>query len=128
MSRRSRGIAVYASQFGVPEAEVERLFVERYGARLAEEAFEATGGSNWEPDALSLRDRSLIVIAALAAQGGLDERLRGHVRWALVNGATAEELDALGSLLAVYVGFPRATTAMEAIREELAGVNHEQEG
>lgn len=128
MSRRRRGIAVYASQLGVSEAEAERLFVETYGARLAEEAFHATGGSNWDDDVLSLRDRSLIVVAALAAQGGVEPRLRQHVRWALANGATAEELDALASLLAVYVGFPRASVAMEVIRDELAPAGDDKEG
>ncbi|HUP33635.1 MAG TPA: carboxymuconolactone decarboxylase family protein [Gaiellaceae bacterium] len=123
MKRRERGIAAYASQFGVSEAEVERLFLERFGPRFAEEAFHAAGDA-WRVDALSLRDRSLIVLAALAAQGGADSRLRPHVRWAVEHGATAAELDALGCLLSTYVGFPRASVALEAIREELrlAGV------
>lgn len=127
MSRRQRGIAVYASQLGVSEAEAERVFVERFGPRLAEEAFNATGGSNWDTEPLSLRDRSLIVLAALAAQGGVEARLRQHVRWALVNGATPDELDATASLLAVYIGYPRASVAMEVIRDELAQANDDKE-
>jgi 4-carboxymuconolactone decarboxylase len=127
MNRRERGIAVYARQFGVSPEEAERLFVERYGERMADEAFHASGGGNWEPDVLSLRDRSLVVVTALAAQGGVEERLRSHVRWALVNGATPEELDALVSLLAVYVGYPRASVAMEVVRDELAAVNNQKE-
>ena len=127
MSRRGRGIAVYASQFGVSEAEAERLFVERYGARMAEEAFEAQGGGAWEADALSLRDRSLIVLAALITQGGVESRLRQHVDWALEHGATAEELEALASLLAVYAGYPRASVGMEVIRDALTNGNQERE-
>jgi alkylhydroperoxidase/carboxymuconolactone decarboxylase family protein YurZ len=46
--------------------------------------------------------------------------LRPHVRWALEHGATAEELEALATLLAVYVGFARASVGIEVIREELA--------
>jgi 4-carboxymuconolactone decarboxylase len=71
-------------------------------------------------DCLSLRDRSLIVVAALVAQGGLEARLRGHVRWALEHGSSREELEALVTLLAVYVGFPRASEGMEVVRDELA--------
>ncbi|HSL63257.1 MAG TPA: carboxymuconolactone decarboxylase family protein [Gaiellaceae bacterium] len=126
MSRRSRGIAVYASQLGVSEAEAEQLFVERFGARMAEEAFEAQGGSAWEDDALSLRDRSLVVVAALITQGGAEERLRPHVRWALEHGATRDELEALTSLLAVYAGYPRASVGMEVIREELDRIDEEE--
>lgn len=119
MERRKRGIAAYASQFGVSEVEAERTFVERFGRRFAEEAFNAAGGGAWEEDGLSLRDRSLIVLAVLAAQGGVESRLRPHVRWAIEHGATPAELDALGSLLANYVGFPRASVALETIRDEL---------
>jgi 4-carboxymuconolactone decarboxylase len=126
VSRRRRGIAVYASQFGVSEAEAERLFVERFGARMAEEAFEAQGGGAWDDDVLSLRDRSLVVVVALITQGGADERLRSHVRWALEHGATGDELEALGSLLAVYAGYPRASVGMEVIREELARIEDDK--
>jgi 4-carboxymuconolactone decarboxylase len=122
MERRKRGIAAYASQFGVSEAEAERTFVERFGRRFAEEAFNAAGGGAWEADSLSLRDRSLIVVAVLAAQGGVESRLRVHVRWAIEHGATAAELEALACLLGNYVGFPRASTALEVIREELRAV------
>jgi 4-carboxymuconolactone decarboxylase len=126
VSRRRRGIAVYASQFGVSEAEAERLFVERFGARMAEEAFEAQGGGAWDDDVLSLRDRSLVVVVALITQGGADERLRSHVRWALEHGATGDELEALASLLAVYAGYPRASVGMEVIREELARIEDDK--
>lgn len=119
MERRRRGIAVYASQFGVSEAEAERRFTESFGRRFAEEAFNAAGGDAWKEDSLSLRDRSLIVLAMLAAQGGVESRLRPHVRWAIEHGATAAELEAMASLLANYVGFPRASVALEVIREEL---------
>jgi alkylhydroperoxidase/carboxymuconolactone decarboxylase family protein YurZ len=42
------------------------------------------------------------------------------VRWALEHGSSREELEALVTLLAVYVGFPRASAAMEIVRDELA--------
>ena len=121
--RRQRGVAAYASQFGVPEAEVERLFLERFGRRFAEEAFHVAGDA-WQDDSLSLRDRSLIVLAVLATQGGVESRLRPHVRWALEHGATPAEIDALACLVAAYAGFPRASVALETIRDELrlAGV------
>ena len=83
------------------------------------EAINAAAGA-WVDDCLSLRDRSLVVVAALVAQGAVDERLRGHVRWAIEHGSSREELEALVTLLAVYVGFPRASVAMEIVRAELA--------
>jgi 4-carboxymuconolactone decarboxylase len=117
--RAARGRAAFASQFRLPEdkavAELERMV----GKRMAEEAINANAAV-WVDDCLSLRDRSLLVLAALIAMGGLEPRLRTHVRWALDHGATPEELEALGALLAVYVGYARASVAMEAILQVVA--------
>ena len=117
--RRERGVAAYASQLGLREDEVEAWFAERMGERFGAEAINAAAGA-WVDDCLSLRDRSLLVVAALVAQGAVDDRLRGHVRWAVEHGSSRDELEALVTLLAVYVGFPRASVAMEVMREELA--------
>lgn len=117
--RYQRGLEAYASQFGVQPDEVEAWFAERMGERFGGEAINAAAGA-WVDDSLTLRDRSLVVVAALIAQGGVDTRLRGHVRWAIEHGSSREELEALVTLLAVYVGFPRASVGMEIVRDELA--------
>lgn len=119
--RYARGLAAYASQFGVDESEVEAWFAARHGARFGTEAINAAGGA-WIDDELNLRDRSLAVVTALITLGAVDERLRGHVRWALHHGVKPAELEALVALLAVYVGYPRASTASEIVVEELARV------
>lgn len=118
--RYERGLKAYASQFGIPESAVAAYFAERHGERFGEEAINAAGGAwNDDDDDLSLRDRSIVVVVALITQGGVDERLRGHVRWALDHGVTSRELDAIVALLAVYVGYPRASVAGEIVQEEL---------
>lgn len=118
--RRERGISVYASQFRLPEEAVPDRLAELFGPRMAEEGMLAMGGTAWD-EVLSRRERSLSVVAALIAQGGVDDRLRGHVRWALDNGVTRDELDALISMLAIYVGYPRATAGMSIVKQELDG-------
>lgn len=117
--RWERGLAAYASQFGIDEAEVEAWFAERFGERFGTEAITAAGGA-WGDGVLSLRDRSLVVVAALIALGGVEQRLGRHVRWAVEHGVTAEELEELVAFLAPYVGFPRASMGGEVVREELA--------
>ncbi len=117
--RYERGLDAYASQFGIRREEVPAWFAERLGERFGVEAVNAAGGA-WVDDCLSLRDRSLAVVAVLVAQGGVEDRLRGHVRWAIEHGSSREELEALVTLLAVYVGFPRASAGMEVVRDELA--------
>jgi len=37
----------------------------------------------------------------------------------IAHGSTREELETLVTLLAVYVGFPRASSGMEVVRDEL---------
>lgn len=117
--RYERGLDAYASQFGIAREEVPGWFAERFGERFGEEAINSAGGA-WPDDCLSLRDRSLIVLAAMIAQGGLEARVRGHVRWAIEHGSNREELEAMVTLLAVYAGFPRASAGMEVVRDELA--------
>ncbi len=128
--RRAEGIAAYASQFGIPEGEVVPFMAGMLGEHMAAEA-QHSAGPAWRDNALSRRDRSLIVIASLITQGGVDARLRGHLRWAPENGVTRGELDELVALLAVYVGYPKASTGMELLREELGagedGTGREEE-
>lgn len=117
--RTARGRRAYASQFRLPEREAVEELQRIVGVRMAAEAIDAAGGA-WVDDVLTLRDRSLVVLAALVAQGGVEDRLRVHARWALDHGLTADELDAMATLLAVYVGYPRASVAIEVIREVVA--------
>ena len=117
--RAARGRRAYASQFRLPQDEAVEQLRRTVGPRMAVEAIEAAGGA-WVDDELSLRDRSLVVVAALVAQGGVEERLRGHVRWALDHAVSPAQLEAMATLLAVYVGYPRASTAIEVIRDVVA--------
>jgi 4-carboxymuconolactone decarboxylase len=119
-ARRARGLKSYASQFGIDESEVAAHLGGLIGDRMAGEAISSAGGGAWEEGTLTLRERSMIVLASLITQGGADARLRGHVRWAVEHGVTAEQIEELATLLTIYAGFPRASTAMELIRAELA--------
>jgi 4-carboxymuconolactone decarboxylase len=123
--RKSVAAGVYSGQLEVPEAEVADELMKLFGPRMAEEALYAMGGSAWD-DTLSWRERSMIVISALIAQGAVVGRLRPHVRWAIANGVTRDELDALVSMLTVYVGYPRAAEGMTVVIEELGPSSSER--
>ena len=113
--RYEQGLAVYASQFQIPREEVASWFAERVG----EEAILSAAGA-WVDDDLSLRDRSLVVVAALITQGGAEQQLRVHTRWAIQHGCTRPQLEALATLFGVYAGYPRASNGLIVMREELA--------
>ena len=124
-ARRACGLAAYASQFGIAESEVPAHLGALIGERMAGEAISSAGGGAWEEGTLTLRERSMIVLASLITQGGADARLRGHVRWAVAHGVTAEQIEELATLLTIYAGFPRATTSMELIRAKLAAIGEQ---
>lgn len=72
----------------------------------------------WADPALSSRDRSVVTVSALIA-GYRTNELPAHMRIALRNGVTADELKALVTHLAFYAGWPAASTANGILRQVL---------
>jgi len=72
-------------------------------------------GDVWERPGLSPRDRSLITVATLVALYRTNE-LPFHLKKALDNGVTREELIELITQLAFYSGWPTANTAVTIAR------------
>ena len=76
-------------------------------------------GNVWQRPGLDLKTRSLITVAMLTAQGKHQE-LEAHVRGALTNGATPEEIRELMLHATVYCGFPTAIDAFRSATEVVA--------
>src|SRR3954447_10691335 len=72
-------------------------------------------GDVWERPGLSKRDRSLITVATLVA-GYRTNELPFHLKRALENGVTRDELVELITHLAFYAGWPAANTAVTIAR------------
>lgn len=77
-------------------------------------------GAVWSRPGLDRRTRSCITVAMLAAQGS-EHELVLHVRAALRNGVSVEELKEILIQVAVYAGVPRANRAFTIARDVLAG-------
>lgn len=75
-------------------------------------------GSTWQREGLDLKTRSLITIAMLTALKAPQE-LKGHIRGALNNGATIDEIREVLLHSAVYCGAPAAQEAFRAAQEIL---------
>jgi len=73
-------------------------------------------GSVWARPELSLKIRSLITLAILTALKAPHE-LKGHVRGALNNGCTEEEIKEVLLHCAVYTGVPASAEAFRAAQE-----------
>lgn len=83
---------------------------------LQDLVMENAWGGPWTRDDLPRSTRSLVTIAMLIALKAPNE-LKGHVRGALRNGATKEEIRAVIMQATAYCGFPAALEAMRAARE-----------
>jgi 4-carboxymuconolactone decarboxylase len=73
----------------------------------------------WNRPHLSMRDRSLITIALLAAQGRLDQ-LRDHIRGALHRGMTRDEILETMVQVAHYAGWPAGISGQIVAEETFA--------
>jgi 4-carboxymuconolactone decarboxylase len=80
-------------------------------------------GDVWKRPGLSPRDRSLVTVASLVSLYRTNE-LPFHLKRALENGVTREELAEVITHLAFYAGWPPASTAVGIARKvfEEAGV------
>jgi 4-carboxymuconolactone decarboxylase len=82
---------------------------------LAEITDKVLFGDVWAHDALSPRDRSLVTITSLISLYRVNE-LPFHLKKALENGVTREEIVGAITHLAFYAGWPPAMTALQIAR------------
>ncbi len=77
-------------------------------------------GDVWQRPGLDLKTRSLVTVAMLTAMGKQHE-LKGHVRGALNNGATPEEIQEVLLHASIYCGLPAAVEAFRTAAEVVDG-------
>lgn len=98
-----------------------RAMYRRHGA-LGSYAIDVVMGDLWCRPQLARRDRSLIVIALLAAMGS-DEELGLHVEVGLNHGLRREEIDEILLHVAAYAGFPMAMAAARIVDRTFCGLD-----
>ena len=110
------GLATRTQVMGA--AFVERAFAgaSDYTLPMQEFITRNAWGNVWQRPGLDLRSRSLITVAMLAAMGKQHE-LKGHVRGALNNGVTPEELREVMLHASIYCGLPTAIEAFRTVAE-----------
>ena len=77
-------------------------------------------GDVWQRPGLDMKTRSLVTVALLAALGKQHE-LKGHVRGALNNGATVQEIQEVLLHTSIYCGVPTAVDAFRSAAEVIVG-------
>lgn len=103
------------------DAYVDRAMAgaDSFTADFQEYITRAAWGAVWSRPGLDRRMRSCITVAMLAAQGS-EHELALHVRAAVRNGVSVEEIKEILLQVAVYAGVPRANRAFSIARDALA--------
>ena len=119
-----RGLKIRKEVVG--EEYVDRAFAAagEYGRDFQELITAYCWGAAWGRDALTRRERSLLNIGIIGTLGRTNE-LRLHLRGALRNGLTPEEIRDAIIQLTVYAGVPLGLEAMKIAQEVVA--EHEAE-
>ena len=116
------GASVLTTIAGAASPLAPEQGLQRMQAMLGEvgvTAYRWAFGEIWSRDQLSRRDRSIVVIAILVAQGCVAE-LDVHAAAGLRHGLTRVEVEEIVNHLSLYAGIPRAVEAIRAVRASFA--------
>ncbi|HYW57387.1 MAG TPA: carboxymuconolactone decarboxylase family protein [Polaromonas sp.] len=115
-----KGLAMRKQVMGEDFVANASANVTNFTRPIQEHITEKAWGDVWQRPGLDLKTRSLITVAMLTALGKQHE-LKGHLRGALNNGATPEELQEVLLHAAVYCGVPTAVEAFRTAAEVVDG-------
>ncbi len=112
------GMKVRRQVLGDAHVDAARANADEFSAEWQDFVTEQAWGAVWTRPGLSLRERSLITVALLTALGR-DEELPLHVRGAINNGVTTDEIREVIMHTSVYAGISVGNTAMHVAARTL---------
>jgi 4-carboxymuconolactone decarboxylase len=118
-SRFEQGLATRREVLGAEHVDRSLAQASDFSRPLQELVTEFCWGAVWTRPGLARRDRSLLNLAMLTALNRPHE-LGAHVRGALTNGCTEEEIRETLLHAAVYCGLPAALDAFRVAERVLA--------
>jgi len=117
-----RGLAMRKKVLGAAHVERTLASVDPYTEPLQEVVNEFVWGAVWARPGLEPRIRSMLTISMLTALNRPPE-LKTHIRAALGNGVTREEVSEILLHAMVYCGAPAAVDAFRCMREVFAAAD-----
>jgi alkylhydroperoxidase/carboxymuconolactone decarboxylase family protein YurZ len=122
---KGRGDAMRRKVLGDAYVDGSARAAVQFGADFQKVVTAFAWGGVWSRPGLSLRDRSLVTIAVLAALHRPEE-LRMHLHAGLRNGLAKAEMEEAMIQVGVYAGFPAAVSANrvgQALFRDLEGAS-----
>ncbi|MBQ0958079.1 carboxymuconolactone decarboxylase family protein [Ideonella sp. 4Y11] len=120
----AKGLATRREVLGADYVDNAIKNADPFSLPLQEFVTQVAWGEIWNRPGLPRRDRSLLVLAMLVALNRPHE-LKLHLRGALNNGVTREEIREAFLQAAVYCGAPAAMDAFRTAREVFAAIDAE---
>jgi len=114
-----RGLALRKQVLGDAYVEQAVAQADAFTRPMQSFATEACWGMVWSRPGLSLRDRSLLNLGMISALNRPHE-LKLHVKAALRNGVTRDEIAEVLLQMAVYCGVPAGMASFKVAQEALA--------
>ena len=119
--QHERGLKLRIEMFGRDAVETRMNAFGEFGKPLQHIINAYAYGDVWSRQALPPATKSLAMVAMMAAAGHNNE-LRVHLKGALKNGCTAEQIQEILLLLTLYCGIPASNEAhriaTEVLREQ----------
>ena len=122
-----KGLALRKQVLGAEYVEKSMAGADSFSMPMQELSTEYCWGHVWTRPGLALRDRSLINIAMISALN-LPHELKLHVKAALNNGLSREEIREVILQVAVYCGVPAGIDSTRIAREAFAEVDAAKKG
>jgi len=120
--RFDKGLALRKQVLGADYVERSMKGADDFSRPMQELSTEYCWGYVWTRPGLALRDRSLINIAMISALNRPHE-LKLHVKAALTNGLSREEIREVLLQVAVYCGVPAGIDSVRIAREAFAEID-----
>ena len=122
-----RGLAIRKAVLGNEYVERALASADAFTRPLQELVTEYCWGAVWGREGLKRRDRSLINLAMIGTLNRPHE-LKIHVKGALRNGVTREEIMETLLQVGIYAGIPAAVDSFRIAREAFAELDGEKKG
>ena len=120
--RFEKGLALRKQVLGADYVEKSMASADDFSRPMQELSTEYCWGYVWTRPGLELRERSLINLAMISALNRPHE-LKLHVKAALTNGLTREQIREVLLQVAVYCGVPAGIDSTRIAREAFAEVD-----
>ena len=122
-----RGLALRKAVLGKEYVERSLASADDFSRPMQDLSTEYCWGHVWTREGLSRRDRSLLNIGMISALNRPHE-LKLHVKAALTNGLSREEIREALLQVAIYCGVPAGLDSTRIAREAFAELDKEKQG